>query len=243
MTLLERIADLKRRAVEQQGRQAGLDEAGKLQPLLDEAKALSQGLGTEITQLHLLRDQGLALPDAPADPDAGAALKPLDRLLTRFTDKRQAESLTKGQDWTQFRDLTQKARKAAATTLDQAWRDFVASAYSGHKPTDLERSLAPTDGNNQRLQHYRSAYNELGTLTRRRPASREDFDRVRELARLLGEIHQGFDFTVPDAVKRFLDAMAAGGADLDLLTDEVRGWLQQQGSTGRYQIVTKRSSP
>jgi hypothetical protein len=44
-------------------------------------------------------------------------------------------------------------------------------------------------------------------------------------------------------VKQFLQAIANGGADLDLLTDEVRRWLQQQGSTGRYQIVAKRSAP
>ena len=39
MTLLERIEDLKRRAQDQLGRQAGRDEAGKLQPLLKEANA------------------------------------------------------------------------------------------------------------------------------------------------------------------------------------------------------------
>lgn len=242
MTLLERIADLKRRAAAQQGRQAGLDEASKLQPLLKEAKALSQGLGIEVTQLHLLRDQGLPLPDAPADPNGGAALKTLDRLLKRFTEKQRAESLTKGQDWTQFNDLTQNARKAAAHALGQAWREFIASAYSGDKPADLERSLAPTDVNEERLSRYRTAHQELIGL-RARPPCREEFDRVRSLARLLGEIHQGFDFGVPEAVKQFLQAIAKGGADLGLLTGEVRGWLEQQGSTGRYQIVAKRSTP
>ena len=243
MTLLERITDLKRRAAKLQGCRADVDEVQRLQQLLADARVLSEGLGIEVALLHLLRGQGLPLPNAPADPDAGAALTTLHPLRKRFTEKRRAESLTQGQDWTRFKERTETARSRAATTLDQAWRDFVASAYSGVKPADLERSLAPTDGNNLRLQRYRSAYNELGVLSRRRPTGREDFDRVRELARLLREIHQGFDFTVPDAVKRFLDALAAGGADLDLLTDEVRVWLQQQGCAGRYQIVAKRSAP
>jgi hypothetical protein len=243
MTLLARIADLKRRAEAQQGRQTGLDEVNKLQPLLRDAKALAQGLGIEVTQLHLLRDQGLVpVPTNIAGADAGAALTTLDPLRTRFAQDRRTERLTQGTGWTRLKEKTEAARTQAASTLDQTWRGFVSSAYGGDKPADLERNLAPTDGNNQQLQRYRSAYNELLALSRR-PGSREDFERVRELARLLREIHQGFDFSVPDAVKRFLDAMAAGGADLDLLTDEVRDWLHQQGGLGRYQIVARRSAP
>jgi hypothetical protein len=243
MNLLERIADLKRRAAEQQRRQDGLDEARRLQPLLNEAKALSQGLGTEVTHLHLLRGQGLPLQADLAGADAGAALTTLDRLRQRFAEQRTADRLTRGQDWTRFKERTETARSKAATTLNQAWRDFVTSAYSGDKPADLERSLAPTDLNKERLSRYRAAHEELLRLANRRPTGREDFDRVRDLARQLKELHQGFDFSVPEAVKQFLQAIAKGGADLDLLTDEVRDWLQQQGSTGRYQIVAKRSAP
>lgn len=243
MTLLERIADLKRRAQDQMGRQDGRDEAGKLQPLLNEANALSQGLGTEVTYLHLLRGQGLPLQADLAGADAGAALTTLDRLRQRFAEQSTADRLTRGQDWTRFKERTEAARSKTATTLNQAWRDFVTSAYSGDKPADLERSLAPTDLNKERLSRYRAAHEELLWLANRRPTVREDFDRVRELARQLQELHQGFDFGVPEGVKQFLQAIAKGGADLDLLTDEVRAWLQQQGSTGRYQIVAKRSAP
>lgn len=243
MTLLERIADLKRRAQDQLDRQVGLDEANRLQPLLNEAKTLVQSLGNEVTQRHLLQDQGLQLAVVLAGTEGDAALKTLERLRNRFTQNRRAESLTRGQDWTRFKTSTEAAGSQAASTLDKTWRSFVIGSYSGAKPADLERSLAPTDGNILRLQRYRDAYNKLDILARRRPTSRADFDSVRDLARQLREIHQGFDFSVPDAVKRFLDAMAAGGADLDLLTDEVRDWLNQQGSTARYQIVAKRTAP
>jgi len=243
MTLLERIADLKRRAAEQQGRQAGLDEVQKLQPLLADARVLSRGLGIEVAQLHLLRGQGLPLPAEPAGAGAREALTTLDRLRQRFAEQRTADRLTHRQDWTRLKERTETARFRAATALDQAWRDFVANSYSGDKPADLERSLAPTDVNKDRLNRYRTTYQDLNGLAARRPTRREDFDRVHELARQLKELHQGFDFGVPEAVKQFLQAIANGGADLDLLTDEVRRWLQQQGSTGRYQIVAKRSAP
>jgi hypothetical protein len=164
MNLLERIADLKRRAAEQQGRQDGLDEARRLQPLLNEAKALSQRLGTEVTHLHLLRGQGLPLQADLAGADAGAALTTLDRLRQRFAGQRTADRLTRLQDWTRFKERTEAARSKVATTLNQAWRDFVTSAYSGDKPADLERSLAPTDLNKERLSRYRAAMRNCSDL-------------------------------------------------------------------------------
>lgn len=241
MTLPERIVALKRRAEEQLVRQTGFDEAQKLQLLRNEARPLSQGVGSEVAQLRLLRDQGITLPEAVAGADAGTARTTLDQLRTRFAADRRAARLTQGQGWTRFKEKTEAARTQAASSLDQSWRDFVASAYSGDKPGDLEQRLALTDVNMERLSRYRTAYEELGRLSRRRPTGREDFERVRDLARQLHEIHLGF-VSAPDAVTRFLRAIAAGGADLDLLTDEVRAWLEKQGSTSRYQIVARRSA-
>jgi hypothetical protein len=72
MNVLERIADLKRRATEQKGRQAGLDEVRRLQLFLAGASLLSKGLGIEVAQLHLLRgQQGIILPADVAGAEAG----------------------------------------------------------------------------------------------------------------------------------------------------------------------------
>lgn len=243
MIMMDRIGDLKQRAVGLHERGQGRDEAARLQRLLEEARGLSSDLGREAQQLHLLRDQGIVLPSEElGGEDADAALKVLDRLRERFAQERRATRLTQRQDWTRFTEWTEAARKQAAGSLDKAWRDFVDGEYKGDKPDHLKGSLAPTDFNTQRLQRYRIAYDELVALKRKRPAAREDFDRVRELARLLNETHAGFNFDVPDAVNHFLRAIATGGADLDLLTDEVRAWLQQQGSIDRYQIALKRTA-
>jgi hypothetical protein len=60
---------------------------------------------------------------------------------------------------------------------------------------------------------------------------------VGQAAENLASIAKDFDFDVPDAVKKFLDALPQGGAPLSLLTDEVRAWITGQGQTNRYRVI------
>ncbi len=241
MTLIERIRDLQHRAQQQAARQTSLDEVKKLLPLLQQARTLSEGLATEVQQLRLLRDQGLVLPNPPEA--TGAALRVLGRLRERFAQERRAERLTQRQDWEGLQKQTQEVCKQATQGLNKTWRDFVTSAYSGDNPENLERTLAPTEGNRALLSRYRETYQRLIGLARNRPVGREDFEKVREFARALNALHQGFDLNVPDAVSRFLRGVAAGGAPIDLLTDEVRAWLKGQGKLEAYRIVAGTSTP
>ena len=237
MTLIDRINSLTERA-------SGLDaldrqraESAKLQRLLAQAHPMNEKLGTEIQQMRLLHDEGINA--APDSSSAEAARKTLARLIKRFTENRTADSLTRGRDWKLLDDQAQATYQELTNALKAAWSQFIATAYTGESPSHLERSLAVTDRNLDQLRLYKQTYTQLNSLGRSRPQERGDFTRVRELARQLGEIYQRFDFDVPEAVKRFLQAVADGGADLDLLTEEVHGWLQQQGSSGHYRIVAR----
>ncbi len=240
MTLIDRIEALTERA-------SGLDaldrrraESAKLQQLLAQARPMNDKLGTEIQQMRLLRDEGINA--APDSISAEAARKTLARLIKRFTENRTADSLTKGRDWKLLDDQAQTAYQELTKALKAAWSQFIATAYTGESPSHLERSLAITDRNLGQLRLYKQTYTQLKGLARSRPQERGDFARARELARQLGEIYQRFDFDVPEAAKQFLQAVADGGADLDLLTEEVRGWLQQKGSSGHYRIVARTDS-
>ena len=239
MTLIGRIEALTERA-------SGLDaldrrraESAKLQQLLEKARPMNDQLGTEIQQMRLLRDEGV---DTPLDTtSADAARRTLARLIDRFNKNRIADSLTRGRDWTLLAEHTQRSCQGLTDALATAWRQFIATAYTGESPSHLERSLAITDHNLHQLNLYKQTYTQLNGLARSRPRERGDFDRVRELARQLGEIYQRFDFDVPEEVKCFLKAVAGGGADLDLLTEEVIVWLQQQGYSSHYRIVARTS--
>jgi hypothetical protein len=240
MTLIDRIEALTERASGLDALERRRAESAKLQQLLAKARPMNDQLGTEIQQLRLLRDEGV---DAPLDStSADAARRTLFRLIDRFNKKRTADSLTRGRDWTLLEEHTQTTCQTLTDALKAAWRQFIATAYTGESPSHLERSLAITDRNLEQLNLYKQTYTQLNGLARSRPQERGDFDRVRQLARQLGEIHQRFDFDVPEAVKHFLQAVAGGGADVDLLTEEVRTWLQQQGSSGHYRIVTRTGS-
>lgn len=237
MRLIDRIEALTERA-------SGLDalehrraESAKLQELLKQARPISEKLGTEIQQMRLLHDEGINA--APGSTSAEAAGKTLARLIKRFTEDRTADSLTRGRNWNLLDNQAQATCQELTNALKAAWGRFIATAYTGESPEQLERSLAVTDRNRSQLTLYKQAYTQLNSLTRSRPQERSDFDRVRGLARQLGEIYLRFDFNVPEAVKRFLQAVADGGADLDLLTEEVRAWLQQQGSSSHYRIVAR----
>lgn len=240
MTLIDRINGLTERA-------SGLDaldrqraESAKLQKLLAQVRPMNEKLGTEIQQMRLLHDEGINA--APDSSSAEAARKTLARLIKRFTENRTADSLTKGRDWKLLDDQAQATYQKLTNALKAAWSQFIATAYTGESPSHLKRSLAVTDRNLDQLRLYEQTYTQLNGLTRSRPQERGDFARVRELARQLGEIYQRFDFNVPEGVKRFLQSVADGGADLDLLTEEVRGWLDQQGSSGHYRIVARSGS-
>lgn len=237
MTLIDRIEALNERASGLDALERRRAESAKLQQLLAKARPMSEKLGTEIRQMRLLHDEGINA--APDSTSAKAARKTLVRLINRFTENRAADSLTKGRDWKLLENQAQMTYQELTDALKAAWSQFIATAYTGESPNHLERSLAVTDLNLNQLRLYKQTYIQLNGLTRSRPQERRDFDRVRELARQLGEIYQRLDFNVPEGVKHFLQAVADGGADLDLLTEEVRGWLQQQGSSGHYRIVAR----
>ena len=240
MILVERIETLSERASRLDQASDECAESRRLQGLLGKAGPMNVSLGQEVQQMRLFHDEGI---NAPVDTaQAGSAHNTVEKLLERFSEERRAENLTRGKGWTSLEERVRGTCADVATCLKAAWRQFVDIAYSGESPSDLERSLAVTARNVEQLKLYKQAYTELKSLARTRPKERTDFNRVRELARRLSEIHQGFDFDVPDDVKLFLSAVADGGADLTLLTQGVRDWLQQQNTSDLYRIVARTDS-
>lgn len=236
MTLIARIENICGRAENQRSIEEKAAEVERLQRLLNDARRLEDELGDEVKQLRLLQDQGISM--APPEK-AQAARKTLGRLQERFSKDRRAENLTRGRDWTLLKDQVRATCEQLASTLQTEWGHFVQSAYSGDTPSSLKGSLAGTEQNLDNLARYSEVYAALNQYARSRPSERGDFDRVRDFSRQLSEIYQDFDFDVPEAVNRFLRAVAGGGAELELLTSEVRDWLEQHSRSDRYRIVAK----
>ena len=228
MTLIERIQTLSKRASSQLALEENRAESGRLQQLLRDARTFSEKLGSEVKQLRLLQDQGISVS---APDGATAARKTLGRLRARFAKEPHAEQLTRGRDWTLLNKQVLLTCKNLSSALDAEWRRVVETAFSGDKPANLADTLARTPGNMRNLDRFRDVYAHLEQYARSRPTGRADFVHVRDLARQLTEIYQGFDFGVREDVKRFLRAVADGGANLELLTPDVRDWLDEYGTS------------
>lgn len=236
MSLSEHLKELSERANKLSKSDDRKAESRNLTPLLNDADSLSQDLGQEIEQLRLLRDQGLQIntSDLPID-----SIKTLEKIKSRFSKSQRAQELTKGKDWTAFREGLKKITTNCSVISKQKWEEFIQSSYVGQDPHELGSALAPTDANTSNLLFFREKYQALKQLERSRPKVREDFESVRQISNQLREIHQRFDFEVPDDVRKFLVSVASGGADLDLLTTDVLDWLQKKNTSHNYRIVTK----
>ena len=239
MNLIERIETLCERANGQRALEEDSAESRRLQPLLDEARKFSQNLAQEVEQLRLLQDQCISIS---APESATSARNTLGGLRKRFSKKPRAEQLTHRKDWNRLKDQVLLTCRSLSSALDAAWRQFVGTAFSGGDPNSLRSTLPSTPDNLRSFEHYRLRYAELSGFARSRPTGRADFERVRDLARLLTEIHGSFDFHVPEDVKRFLRAVAEDGADIGLLTAGVRNWLEAQGTSAHYRIVARTDS-
>jgi hypothetical protein len=97
-----------------------------------------------------------------------------------------------------------------------------------------------TESNKKALIEYSQLHGEFKILQREFPADTADINRVKMCAEKLKMVAEKFDFDVPEDVKIFLAAVARGGATLDLLTNEVGKWLNQNQSEMNYRIVGNR---
>ena len=236
MTLLERTTSLKERCTKLENLSARIDEATTLRMRLTELNGAVADVPACLTSIGLLREAGIAfdkMPDALT-----AASSNLAKIQSRFAQNRKAAALTRGQDWNKLLQDLPAAVRALEKIAAQAWKQYVERNFAGDPPTVIESRLAQTDRNKEALKRYRLAYDGFSRAVVALPKSMGDVESVRKAAEDLASIAKDFDFDVPDAVKKFLDAVPQGGAPLILLTDEVRAWITGQGQTNRYRVIS-----
>jgi hypothetical protein len=235
LTLLERTTNLKDRCGSLGNLSTRIDLATNLSTRLAELNGAAANLPACLATIRLLRDAGISIENMPDELRRARAV--LGKIQSRFLQSRTADSLTRGQDWKQLlRELPATVR-ALQMLATQTWRAHVERAFAGEAPAIIEARLARTDQNQEALTRYRQAYENFSRAGATLPADMDDVEAVRKAAKNLASIAKDFDFDVPNAVKKFLDALPQGGAPLDLLTDEVRAWIAAQGQTNRFRVI------
>ena len=238
MSLVKRMDELKERVEKLKASQSDIDEAKRLQDCLEDIQDVSDFLSKQVERLFVFRNENIKLSAVPKDLEK--AKKYLSNILNRFTNERIAKNLTKGRDWKIMQQSVQDTASTINNELSTAWKDYVTSAYSGDTPNSLDNILAHTDLNMEALENYVKYYNQLNILLKSNPENNQEFKEVREVVKQLQDTYSKFNFDVPDSVKTFLASIGEGGAELELLTKEVRDWLSTNASDNNYKIVAKR---
>ncbi|TIW72666.1 MAG: hypothetical protein E5V53_32670 [Mesorhizobium sp.] len=111
--------------------------------------------------------------------------------------------------------------------------------FTGEAPSVVKGRIAMTPSNTAAFKMYDQIHQAFRTEFDKLPADKAAIDRVKALATTLTETAKEFDFDVPADVKRFLEAIQTGGAKLDLLTDVVLKWLEENNAFDTYRIVPR----
>lgn len=171
---------------------------------------------------------------------ANAAVVPLTVQAAQRLAAEGVQGLLQGGLWPQLLNRADSANEKTAEVVRQAWRAFVTSMGEVSPPAALERLAPRTPGNDSALSDYRRYYTSYQSLTRQdMPSDAATVDAIRGAVDALRQARARLTLSAPEAVRRFLDAVDAGGASLQLLTSEVLQWLSDYDDIARFAIRSR----
>ena len=112
-------------------------------------------------------------------------------------------------------------------------------AYASHQLGDvtdllsLSETLSEIEGIGEISRELRTALGELARTQNSIP-SKQSAELLRTAEASLRKLEESLN---PESVRRFLSAVARGGASIDLLTQDVLDWLTSHNASGRLRIV------
>lgn len=232
MTLVERTSSLKERCSNLQALGSKIEEAGNLGIRLAELRRAAEKLPARLETITLLKEAGVDVEATVASMPR--VLATVAKIKSRFTQGREAASLTKGQDWNVLMRELPKVIEELDKSAFEGWKRHADRLFAGDAPAAVERTLAQTEGNKAALQRYRQTYERFARLRTTIPGSVAE---IGELTRVADDLKAvKFDHDVPASVRKFLEALPKG-APLSMLNDEVREWIEKQGLSNRYIVV------
>jgi hypothetical protein len=238
MTLTEKCKNLRKRIDVLQEVQASSAEFAVFQHRLHEARAMQENISEAVEMTRLLKSE--SIPFEANGELATKAAKNLGTIIERFSQVREASSLTRGKNWARLSEHSNEINKDFKQQALAAWRTYARALCTSQKPAVLKANLAMTEKNKMALEKYSAVFDEFRSMEMQFPSDSEDIELTARLAEQLIDIAKNFDFEVPNDVKLFLESVAQGGAALELLTDGVVQWLEQNRTYGQYQIIGNR---
>lgn len=215
---------------------ANVEETGLLADLRSGLALPAAELNRALDQRALLAGSGIETSEPPS---LETARKRAALLLGRFTVAQKATTLKKGNGWVNLHKEITAAATDVSTEVVKGWKGYRQTVFTGEEPALVKGRIAFTPANNAAFKIYEQLYQEFRSEFEKPPADKVAIERAKDLAARLAKTAKAFDFDVPVDVKRFLEALQAGGAKLDLLTDAVREWLKENNAFDNYRIVPR----
>ena len=235
-SLPTRTKALRERLVALDRLSANVVETGLLEDLRADLASPAAELRRALDDRTLLLRSGI---EAPEPPSLETARKRAAMLLDRFTTERKAAVLKKGANWASLLKEIKTASADVSDSVVRTWKGYRQTVFTGEAPALVKGRIAFTPANNAAFKTYEQLHQAFRTEFERLPADQAAIERVKALAARLTETAKEFDFDVPADVKRFLEAILSGGAKLDLLTEAVLKWLNENDAFDNYRIVPR----
>jgi hypothetical protein len=148
-------------------------------------------------------------------------------------------SITKGRQFTDMRKAFEKFATDGGLCAEATWAQFMPRTRPSVDTNQLAQAEQQKDFNAIAVKlRNRAKYAEQ--LAKKPPANEEDFAEIESAWADIREMIAALPDVADDpVVQEFLKAAnSCGGAPINLLTDEVRAWLQENKIADRYRIIT-----
>jgi len=235
MHIIERIKSFTAQALDGASAEAKTLEVAKLQNHKSQAEEMSRNLDSCLQTTRLFRDKAVAVA---VPNEASIAKISISRIRENFNQSQSAQSLSKGKEWNQLSASITTISNQVGVNAEEAWCKYADELFTGQTPENIENVIAGTEQNTNNLYNYKKVYEKFLECRDNLPSKRQDFADISKTVQQLEQLNSNFDFNVPEGVKVFLQAIAEGGATLDLLTSEVQDWLNTDDRQQNYKIVS-----
>lgn len=215
--------------------------------LAEERKTVHDQLEHTRGELEEIRDMLLAVTNSLKAISARTKLvgdldptKCLDR-VRKIRESLSVDplSITKGRQFADMRKALEKFATDGSACAESTWLQFMPRARPSVDTNQLAQAEQQKDFKAiaERLKS-RAKYAEQ--LAKKPPANEEDFTEIESAWEDIREMMAALpDVSDDPVVQEFLRAAnSSGGASIDLLTDEVRAWLQENKIADKYRITT-----
>ncbi|MCB9759492.1 MAG: hypothetical protein H6739_06600 [Alphaproteobacteria bacterium] len=233
--VLERCAELLANLEHLQEVSRNQDQAKTLNLRREELRALRTELAVASLSEQILRAHSHL--SASELPDCSKALESCDRVRGRL--EQDPTKLTAGRDYSYLLSRSSNVRDHLVTKNAEAWRAFT----SQHQSVDegFLRQVERVPGQAGTVEAIRKARRRLESAAEQVPTEEEGYQAFLTASTALQQALEKLnpsDF--PEAVLQFfLKAQSPSGAPVELLTEEVMGWLRERGLLGSLRVKFK----